>query len=203
MKNKIITFLIADYKVAKLLGKGKSAYSWLCESEGKKIVLKQIHDEPCPYYDFGDKFEVEISAYQQLKELQVPMPTLLGSDVEKRWIFKEYICGLTSAEQLASGSIPGRVYEQLFKMAKIASMAGINLDYFPTNFVFRADQLFYIDYEINPYSSKWNLVNWGLYYWLNQDGMRQFLESGDARFINADTQKGIPIKNGFEEQINS
>ena len=43
------------YEIIKLLGKGKGGYSYLASSGNKKYVLKQIHHEPCDYYQFGNK----------------------------------------------------------------------------------------------------------------------------------------------------
>ena len=47
-----------EYKVIKLLGKGKGGYSYLVTDGNKQYVLKQIHHEPCEYYNFGDKLQV-------------------------------------------------------------------------------------------------------------------------------------------------
>ncbi len=44
-----------EYEVLKLLGKGKGGYSYLVTDGADKFVLKQIHHEPCDYYQFGDK----------------------------------------------------------------------------------------------------------------------------------------------------
>ena len=35
------------YRILRLLGKGKGGYSYLAESEGDLVVIKQIHHEPC------------------------------------------------------------------------------------------------------------------------------------------------------------
>lgn len=42
-------------RVIKLLGKGKGGYSYLASDGTNLYVLKQIHHEPCSYYQFGDK----------------------------------------------------------------------------------------------------------------------------------------------------
>ncbi len=55
-----------EYRVIRLLGKGKGGYSYLVESGGVSYVLKQIHHEPCSYYHFGDKMEAEIRDYERL-----------------------------------------------------------------------------------------------------------------------------------------
>ena len=46
-----------EYEIIRLLGRGKGGYSYLAEKEGKYVVLKQIHHEPCTYYTFGNKIE--------------------------------------------------------------------------------------------------------------------------------------------------
>ena len=56
-----------DYSILKLLGSGKGGYSCLAEREGSRVVLKQIHHEPCDYYQFGNKIEAEIRDYDRLQ----------------------------------------------------------------------------------------------------------------------------------------
>jgi hypothetical protein len=197
----IIPFDGKDYLVETLLGKGKSAFSYLIAHETEKLVLKVVHDEPCPYYEFQDKFQSEIAAYNRLINLGVNVPGLKGMNEEKRWIFKDFIDGDTAAQHIATNQLTDYHFVELFKMAERAKEAGLNLDFFPTNFVLGCDKLFYIDYEINPYHEDWNLENWGLIYWVNRVGMKKFLETGDATAINADQEKGIPVKEPFESEV--
>ena len=56
-----------DYRIVKLLGHGKGGYSYLAERDGHSVVLKQIHHEPCAYYQFGDKIEAELRDYGRLR----------------------------------------------------------------------------------------------------------------------------------------
>ena len=58
--DKIISVNGTDYKIIKLLGKGKGGYSYLATDGADEFVLKQIHHEPCDYYQFGDKIQSEI-----------------------------------------------------------------------------------------------------------------------------------------------
>lgn len=44
-----------EYRIIKLLGKGKGGYSYLVDHNNMECVLKQIHHEACDYYQFGDK----------------------------------------------------------------------------------------------------------------------------------------------------
>ena len=50
-----------EYEVIRLLGKGKGGYSYLVTENSSKYVLKQIHHEPCDYYQFGDKLQSELN----------------------------------------------------------------------------------------------------------------------------------------------
>ncbi|MDD6376325.1 MAG: hypothetical protein PUG27_00745 [Succinatimonas sp.] len=46
--------------IKQLLGKGKGGYSYLVENEqNEEFVVKQIHHEPCDYYNFGNKIEAK------------------------------------------------------------------------------------------------------------------------------------------------
>ena len=52
-----------DFQVLRLLGKGKGGYSWLVTDGAGEYVIKQIHHEPCDYYQFGDKLASELRDY--------------------------------------------------------------------------------------------------------------------------------------------
>ena len=43
-----------DYRILRLLGKGKGGYSYLAEAPGgEQVTVKQIHHEPCAYYQLA------------------------------------------------------------------------------------------------------------------------------------------------------
>lgn len=191
-----------DYQIIKFLGKGKSGYSYLIKDKDVDRVLKIIHNEPCPYYAFGDKFKSEIHAYQKLKAMNIPIPELIEENEPENYMIKEYIEGKTVAELIAQDSIESWHIEQIFKICKILYINGINIDYFPTNFVANHNKLFYVDYEINQYSEEWNFENWGIYYWANSKGMKEFLETRDVLKINIDNTSGKPIKDNGNKIAN-
>ena len=62
------------YSVMKLLGHGKGGYSYLVTDGKREYVLKQIHHEPCDYYQFGNKIKSELRDYARLKEIGIRMP---------------------------------------------------------------------------------------------------------------------------------
>ena len=50
-------------------------------------------------------------------------------------------------------------------MCRVLYAAGLNIDYFPTNFVLQDGRLWYIDYECNAYDAQWDFAHWGVKYW--------------------------------------
>lgn len=71
-----------SYEVIKLLGHGKGGYSYLVTDGTKEYVLKQIHHEPCDYYQFGNKIESEMNDYERLRKIGICMPEMLDVDIE-------------------------------------------------------------------------------------------------------------------------
>ena len=163
--SKKLTVNEKEYNIISLLGKGKGGYSYLAERDGGKFVLKQIHHEPCDYYSFGDKLESELRDYETLKKIGIKMPELLEFDKENERILKEYINGETVMELVRRGEMKQTYLEQVKNMCALLYPAGLNIDYYPTNFIPKDDILYYIDYECNAYSDEWNFENWGEKYW--------------------------------------
>ena len=60
-------------------------------------------------------------------------------------------------------------------MAASAREAGLNIDYFPTNFVVHGGELWYIDYECNGYMDEWSFENWGIKYWSRTQELEAYL----------------------------
>ncbi len=189
------TIIFGKYVVQSLLGKGKSGVSYLVKDDDQLCIVKAMHSESVPYYTFKKpKLELELDAYNELIKHNIRIPKLLSFDMHSNYLVKEYIEGKTISELLAEGQhIEEYIYDAL-QWEKNLRKHNINIDYFPSNFVVGGNKLYYVDYEINPYSQEWDYINWGIYYWLNGKGFRQFLETNDSSYIN---QKGtgIPIKN--------
>lgn len=154
-----------EYAILKLLGHGKGGYSYLAQRDGKQYVLKQIHHEPCDYYTFGNKIEAEIHDYNRLVQTGIPLPKMLDVDVANERIVKEYIDGPTIYDLVKNGAMDDAYIEQAREIAAIVRAAGLNIDYFPTNFIVQSSSIFYIDYECNPYMDEWSFENWGIKYW--------------------------------------
>ena len=154
-----------DYTVLHLLGKGKGGYSYLVTDGEQEYVLKQIHHEPCDYYQFGDKLASELRDYQILLDIGVPMPKLLDVDREQERILKEFIPGDTIYKLVKEDRMEDGFFWQMEDMCRLLYPANTNIDYFPTNFVVCHGKLYYVDYECNPYMEQWDFEHWGITYW--------------------------------------
>lgn len=154
-----------EYRILKLLGKGKGGYSYLATDGSRQYVLKQIHHEPCDYYQFGNKIEAEYNDYQKLKKIGIRIPEMLDIDLEQERILKEYIEGDTINLLVAEDRMKPEYFDQIKEMCGLLYPADTNIDYFPTNFVVQDDLIYYIDYECNNYMEQWNFENWGIKYW--------------------------------------
>ena len=153
------------FQIIELLEKGKGGYSYLATDGERKYVLKQIHHEPCDYYQFGNKIEAEMRDYERLKQLGIRMPQMYDVDISNERILKEYIEGETIAKLALKGEVKDEYIEQVKEMCGVLYPAGLNIDYYPTNFVVQDDLVYYIDYECNNYMDEWNFENWGIKCW--------------------------------------
>ena len=165
-----------EYKVLRLLGKGKGGYSYLVTDGAGEYVLKQIHHEPCDYYQFGDKLASELGDYEKLTAIGIPMPRLLAVDREQEWLLKEYISGDTIFDLVEQDRMNPEYVAQMEEMCVRLYAAETNIDYFPTNFVVREDKLWYVDYECNPYMEQWDFQHWGIRYWCKTPEFLQYLQ---------------------------
>ena len=148
-----------DYRIIKLLGKGKGGYSYLAECGEKHVAVKQIHHEPCEYYTFGNKIEAERNDYQRLLNAGIRIPEMFYIDIGNERIVKEYIDGETIFDLVKNGE-------------------SVAVDYFPTNFVVQKQNglLYYIDYECNNYMDEWSFENWGIKYWSRTPEFEAYLK---------------------------
>lgn len=166
-----------EYSVIALLGHGKGGYSYLAERDGRQVVLKQIHHEPCDYYVFGDKLRAEQLDYQRLLTAGIRIPKMLDVDIAAERIVKEYIEGPTVFDIVRENGNSAQYLPQIREMAAQAQRVGLNIDYFPTNFVVKDSLLYYVDYECNGYMEQWSFENWGIRYWSRTEDFEAYLRS--------------------------
>ena len=154
-----------EYTVLKLLGHGKSGYSYkVIDKQNKIYTLKKIHHEPCEYYKFGDKFRSELDDYDTLKDF-VLMPKIYDFDANQEIIIKEFIDGINISEMIERKDNIDIQVTLIKQIAKVCYKHGINIDYYPTNFIYFNEKLYYVDYECNKYMKEWDFENWGIKHW--------------------------------------
>ena len=90
---------------------------------------------------------------------------MIAIDPETERVVKEYVEGPTVFELVREGASAEAYLPQAREMAALAKAAGLNIDYFPTNFVVRDGLIWYVDYECNSYMDEWSFENWGIRYW--------------------------------------
>lgn len=170
-----------EFLIIKLLGKGKGGYSYLASDGQRQYVLKQIHHEPCDYYQFGNKVESEIKDYGRLKSVGIRMPEMIEVDIPRERILKEYIEGETIFDLVLSDGMKPEYVKQVREMCFVLYAAHLNIDYFPTNFIVQNEELYYIDYECNDYMDEWNFENWGIRYWSKTDEFMQYVKTHEIQ----------------------
>ena len=175
-----VTVCGKEYEIVRLLGHGKGGYSYLAEADGKQFVLKQIHHEPCNYYSFGNKIEAECRDYNRLSDAGIRIPKMVAVDIESERIVKDYISGKTVFECVRDGIDIQPYLVQVRDMAALAKAAGLNIDYFPTNFVIQNGLIWYVDYECNEYMDEWNFENWGIKYWSHTAEFEDYLKTHNS-----------------------
>ena len=147
----LVNIFDISYTIVKLLGHGKGGYSYLATADNKKYVLKQIHHEPCSYYQFSNKIEAELHDYERLLKTGIRIPKLIAFDKDKEIIIKEYIEGPVLSDLIKSNKDITIYIKQMKNMLPNIYSAGLNIDYYPTNFIINKNDnlIYYIDYECN------------------------------------------------------
>ena len=173
---KYLTVCGTTYRIIRLLGHGKGGYSYLAKCNGCQVVVKQIHHEPCDYYTFGNKIEAERRDYGRLRQAGIRIPALIAIDDRNERVVKEYIEGKTVFEYVREDNLQESYLVQVREMAEKAKTAGLNIDYFPTNFVVHEGLIWYVDYECNRYMDEWNFENWGIKYWSRTPEFENYLK---------------------------
>lgn len=184
-----------DLTIIQRLGKGKSGVSYLAESSLGRVVLKEMHDEEVPYYRFDKpKTELEKESYLILSSCGIRIPRLIMINDEEQYLIKEYIDGPTVLELLTHATLDESMITEMLKWEQVLKHQKLNIDYYPSNFVYANGEMHYIDYEHNAYSQEWDFTHWGIYYWLNHKGFSAYAKTQDVSSINQ-INTGKPLTN--------
>lgn len=175
------------FKLVKELNQVSNGKFFLYERENELVVIKELGQK----VDNEGEYEIdkELFSYERLKALEINTPKLLGYNRENNIVIKEYLEGKDLLGIIRDKSLTKENIIELLRYSELLNSDNLNIDYFPANFILKEDKLYYVNYKVFPYSEDLNLRNWGIYYWINNEGIRRYMESGDEYFINVDNEK--------------
>lgn len=182
------------YTFEKELNKTNNGAFFLYRKDNNFVVIKELNK----IKDEEGVLEIdkELFSYERLKALEIATPKLLGYNKQENIVLKEYIEGDDVLELIKDDKLKKELYIELLKYSELLNSDNLNIDYFPVNFVLKGSELFYINYKVFPYTEELNLRNWGIFYWINNEGIKRYLDTGDEYFINNKGEK-MPVITDF------
>lgn len=175
------------FKLVKELNQVSNGKFFLYDRNNELVVIKELSQK----IDSEGEYEIdkELFSYERLKALDIYTPKLLGYNRENNIVIKEYLEGKDLLGIIRDESLTRDNYIELLRYSELLNSDNLNIDYFPANFILKEDKLYYVNYKVFPYSEELNLRNWGIYYWINNEGIKRYMESGDEYFINVNNEK--------------
>ena len=185
MERKIFNELTKEmetYTLIKELNRVNNGIFYLYIKESNEVVIKELIKK----IDDEGQLEIdkELYSYGRLESLGIYTPKMVGYNREENIVIKEYLEGKDLLGLIRDEKLSKDNFLELLKYAELLNSDNLNIDYFPNNFIMKDNKLFYINYKVFPYTEELNLRNWGIYYWLNSSGVKQYMETGDESTIN-------------------
>ncbi len=141
---------------------------------GEKIVYKELSKED---------YNHELYSYERLSSLDIAIPKLIEHNDKDLYIIKEYIEGLSPLKLIAEEKLEKEQILSLFKLAELLNSDNLDINYFPSNFVYKNDSLVYVYYHVKSYNETVNFRDNGIYYWINSIGVRKYLDKNPNYLI--------------------
>lgn len=165
-----------NYIVSREIYKNKRGKSYLFKNEKNKIIVRFLSEEG---------MNCELYAYERLKALNLKIPHLLEVNEKEKYIVKEHIMGESAEKYITDGRISEEVLIKLFAMAEKLNSDNLNGNYKPCNYVIDKLDVYYINYEVIPYSEIYDFRNTGIFYWIYDEKdldekYRKFLEGNES-----------------------
>ena len=102
---------------------------------------------------------------------------MLDVDAANERILKAFVPGETVYDLVLHDQMKPEYVEQMRDMCRALYPAGLNIDYFPTNFIAWEGLIWYIDYECNVYMEEWDFEHWGIAYWSKTDTFMDYVRA--------------------------
>ena len=189
-------------EIVQKLERGVGNCTYLVKDDNNHYICKHLIDLPDESPTAKDaRFQTEIDSYERLRETKISIPELLEANSENHYLIKEHIEGELVSDLVSCGAMTTEIFMKAFEFSEDLKAHDINLDYFPSNFVVRKGEIYYIDYEMNAYIDEWDFTHWGIYYWLNQEGMKLFNDTNRLDLLHPDQETPKPRTLGFEHTV--
>ncbi len=186
----------------KQIGREPESNLYLLADETEQYVCKQIIAKANESVEsVTNRFNTEIVNYEKLRESKVNVPKLLEANAEHHYLIKEYVPGERVSDLVSRGAVTTQIFLKAFEFSEDLKRKLINLDYFPSNFIVARDEIYYIDYEINEYIDEWDFTHWGIYYWLNQEGMKLYNDTNRLDLLQSSSLDTKPRTLGYENTV--
>ncbi len=145
--------------------------------KGNKIVYKELSKE---------EYNHELYSYERLTSLDIAIPKLIEHNDKNLYIIKEYIEGISPLKLIAEEKLEKKVLLSLFKLAELLNSDNLDINYFPTNFIYKNNSLIYVYYHVKSYNESTTFRDNGIYYWINVIGVRKFLDNNPNYLIKGE-----------------
>lgn len=189
-------------EIVKKLERGEGSCCYLVTDHENQYVCKHLNDQPGESPSAKDaRFQQELDSYQKLRQTKVKVPELIEANSENHYLIKAHIEGELISDLVSCGAMTTDIFMKAFDFSEDLKKHDINLDYFPSNFVLHDGDIYYIDYETNAYMDEWDFTHWGIYYWLNQEGMKMFNDTNSPDLLHPNFEMLKPRTLGFENTV--
>lgn len=141
------------YSIIRVLGERKNGDQYLVTDGSSRYLLEEYRLEGTKEENL-ERLERAEESFLLLRDLGIKIPRLQACDRKQLFLLMEYVDGIPASTLLQRGEFCPTYLEQLRRMAKKAEESGFCLDYFPTGFLCREDQLFYVQHECIPWKKE-------------------------------------------------
>lgn len=163
--------------------------SFKATRKGKLYFVKKYDDDAVGFEKF-------IDAEHRLRVSGVASPKCYLYDKKTRIVVVDYIEGINCLDALLEGQLEERIIELLFKTFWYARNDRLALEYYPHNFIFANDKLYYLPFKYDKYASNESFVQKDIRLWFFTKEFIQYAHS-----LGKSTNASL-LKSDYETNIN-
>lgn len=131
---------------------------FLVTYKNKKFIAKK--------YVLTSKLVEDVKTRKSLMKCGIFAPKYKKIDKKQNITIEQFIEGQNALSKLVEGDLPDEFYQELFNVYRFCRFSKIEINYFPENFILGKKKMYYTSFDCRPQDEKYNLENYGLYYWI-------------------------------------